>query len=113
MGWQGFLTKLAVVNQPVLGRVWLQPLHNCLWYLITSLGLVVSSIIVVYLLRTKPWQALQSSSQTLLTIIIILGAFDHYWLTQPQTLYLLIFILGDHKGKVGINERYESKTASY
>ena len=70
-----------------------QPIHNIYLLVLSETGIVgfflFGLLIIGNLLRTGNWKLKIS-----FLVIIILGFFDHYWLTQQQTQLLLAIVLG-------------------
>ena len=100
-----FLPALATVQQPLSLGLYMQPVHNILLLVFSELGLVGFSFFFIYLLQTYrrllKWYHLGNSDQLfplilflVLSAILFLGSFDHYWLTIQQGQLLFAFVLG-------------------
>ena len=92
-GWWGFLAKLPQSANLVISRSWLQPVHHVWWGLLGSVGLL--PLIVLFFCYQKIDLVFKTSfkSTVLLVAAILLGSFDHYLITQQQTLVLLFFLI--------------------
>ncbi|NMC36583.1 hypothetical protein GYA49_06075 [Candidatus Beckwithbacteria bacterium] len=92
-GWWGFLAKLPQSANLVLNRSWLQPAHHVWWSLIGSVGLL--PMVILFFYHQKISLVFKSSfkSVALLVTVMLLGSFDHYLITQQQTLVLLFFLI--------------------
>lgn len=70
-----------------------QPVHQVvvLWFVETGL---VGVVVVIYLIKLhahrcdRSWGAL-----TPVFAVVLTGLLDHYWLTQPQNVYLLLLVI--------------------
>jgi hypothetical protein len=73
----------------------LQPIHNSLWLIILSTGLIPIAVftrqIIIYLKK------LDKNSLFLIITLLALGSFDHYLISQQQTLLLSILIFSINK----------------
>ncbi len=72
-----------------------QPIHNSIWLLISSLGLIFIVFFYIYFKENKFTSSLKISSNGfyILIAILLLSSFDHYFITSPQNLFLLAFLL--------------------
>jgi hypothetical protein len=87
VGLGNFLVELPKYQK---SYYWLQPVHNVILLVISETGLFGSLVIIWLLKKIK----LNKSFFWILTVILITGMFDHYWLTLPQNIWLLIIIFG-------------------
>lgn len=67
----------------------LQPVHNALLLITSEIGLI--GLIIIYTLLKK--NKLSTIQQTIVSIFLLTGLFDHYWLTQIQNKTLMIVSL--------------------
>lgn len=90
----GLGNYLVAQNQYVskLSFFFNQPVHNIFLLVIAELGIPVS-LFIFYLIFSYS-KKFSASSLLILTVIIITGFFDHYWLTLQQNMLLLGFIIG-------------------
>jgi O-antigen ligase len=88
-----------IVNLPKFQQgqtLWLQPVHNIYLLVAVETGLV-GLIIFLWLLFLAFKKLLHSHTPILLysyISILLLGFFDHYWLTLQQTQFLFTIVLG-------------------
>ena len=84
---------------PQLAWYDIQPVHNLYLLVITELGLVgfvLFSIIIWQVLRIKNQESRIKENKTILTIlsvILIISFFDHYWWTYTSGVYLFWLII--------------------
>jgi len=75
----------------------LQPVHN-IYLLVASetglIGLVVFMVMVVYLIKKLIKNLSFPSILYALYPILLLGLFDHYWLTLQQNMFLAALVVG-------------------
>jgi len=87
----------------------LQPVHN-IYLLVASetglIGLVVFMVMVVYLIKKLIKNLSYLSILYILYAILLLGLFDHYWLTLQQNMLLAALVVG-----IGIS-RLPKRTSS-
>jgi hypothetical protein len=90
MGWHGFLLQLKNIPA-LLNTKTIQPVHNAIWFLIGTLGIPLSALLAIKLIPKL--KSIKITPRTYpLAAILLLSGFDHYFLTQPQTLLLAILI---------------------
>ena len=69
-----------------------QPVHNIYLLLIAELGLPAASVLIIgflkYLYKIENWKLKIATLSILVT-----GLVDHYWLTLPQNILLLVVML--------------------
>lgn len=74
--------------------VFIEPVHNIFLLFLTEAGLILtflSGVILIPFLK-KLWQ--NETARYVLTVIIITGLFDHYWLTLQQNMLLAPVLFG-------------------
>lgn len=76
------------------GLLLLQPVHNIFLLLFVEHGWIIGGglILVILVLMLKKYLRLNLLFLYILFCIIIIGMFDHYFLTQPQGIFM--FLLG-------------------
>jgi len=91
MGWFGSI----LTHKTASGVETIQPIHNALWELIVSQGILAVAIIrFIYLREIKNITFIKNSSILfILSVLFMLGSLDHYLLTQSQTCYAMLLIL--------------------
>ncbi|OGD72729.1 hypothetical protein A3K29_01105 [Candidatus Collierbacteria bacterium RIFOXYB2_FULL_46_14] len=90
VGLGGFIPSLALhlPGSHLLSEK-LQPVHNLPLLLLSEIGLIGLGIIIL-LIRNKYKKNHYKKILALLAIVIITGAFDHYWWTLPQNKLILL-----------------------
>jgi hypothetical protein len=89
-GWYADIVNLANNHINIDGRFWIQPVHNSWWFLIFSFGILPLLAFCVLFRKKVRFSFLNNNPHCLIILLIlILGSFDHYWITQQQTLILL------------------------
>lgn len=84
------LTNILPTNQLLPSL--LQPVHNLPLLLISEFGLVgLFPLITVYRYKFKNFP---SKNLVVLSLLLVLSVFDHYFYTLPQTKLLLLIVLG-------------------
>jgi len=77
---------------------WLQPVHNLYLLLIAEIGWLGFLIFLWFLVLSYRRILLKKNNRGLLlgalSVILLLGFFDHYWLTLQQNQLLLTILLG-------------------
>jgi len=77
---------------------WLQPVHNLYLLILSETGWLGLLIWLWFLFLTAQRLFLKKSHQEILlaglSVILLLGLFDHYWLTLQQNQLLLTILLG-------------------
>jgi hypothetical protein len=73
---------------------WLQPVHNIFLLLVSEVGLLGLGILIWFLGEYFGEKKIEKEIWWILGIIIVSGMMDHYWLTLPQNMWLLVLILG-------------------
>lgn len=102
VGLGNFLVRLPEFQRNS-GVYWLQPVHNILilaWSQIGTLGLFLGFLFFnKYIgLSLSGGISLRSKNnfvfKIILGVVLISGMVDHYWLTLPQNVWLLVVVLG-------------------
>lgn len=86
VGVGNFLVRLPEykTNSPVF---WLQPVHNIYLLLVSELG-ILGIMALAWISEIKKINYLP------LIAILLTGLVDHYWVTLPQNMWLLVLVLG-------------------
>jgi O-antigen ligase len=93
IGLGNFLVRLPEFQRNS-GFYWLQPVHNIFilaWSQIGVLGLILSFL---FLARNFVWGKINFIFKIIFLVVLISGTIDHYWLTLPQNIWLLVLVLG-------------------
>lgn len=88
VGLNNFIPGLVKVNSQ---NLFLQPVHNSLFYLLSQLGLSIIPLLII-ILKAIQKHLLSSKLSSLILVLLITSLLDHYWFTLPQNYYLLPFI---------------------
>lgn len=96
VGLNNFIPQLPFFWQQFGKTYWLQPVHNIFLLVAAELGLMGLIIFLWFLFLTFRHLLLTNRSSLILIVclILVLGFFDHYWLTLQQTQLLFTIILG-------------------
>ncbi|HSA84490.1 MAG TPA: O-antigen ligase family protein [Patescibacteria group bacterium] len=103
IGFGNFLPELATIATPLPLHAYLQPVHNIFLLILSETGIVGIGVFVWFLTQTyKRLFSLIRKKQALfprlfvvlLSMILILGSFDHYFLTLQQGQLLFALIIG-------------------
>jgi O-antigen ligase len=103
IGFGNFLPELTRVQKPLSPGLYLQPVHNIFLLILTEIGIVGFSFFLWFLFQTykRLFQHVKKTKGfpyrifiVLLTVILVLGSFDHYFLTLQQGQLLFAFIVG-------------------
>ena len=92
VGLGNFLVRLPEF-QKNNGIYWLQPVHNIfilIWSQIGTLGLF---LLFLWLKEKFNWKKINFIFKIIVGVIILSGMMDHYWLTLPQNVWLLVLVL--------------------
>jgi hypothetical protein len=84
VGWNNFLKQLPNFSK---GRL-IQPVHNIFLLILSQLG-IINSFIFVKALKSL----IKKINWKLFLLVGCLGFFDHYFLTLPQNIWILIISL--------------------
>lgn len=103
VGLGNFLPMLATMQRPLPVGLYLQPVHNIFLLVLVEVGVIGLGFFVWFLVKTYkrlfrnvregvvfPYRLFV----VLLSVILILGSVDHYFLTLQQGQLLFSFILG-------------------
>lgn len=96
VGLNNFIPQLPKFWQNTGFTYWLQPVHNIFFLVVAETGLVGLGAFLWLLILTYR-RLLITNNQlliTVLSVILILGLVDHYWLTLQQSQLLFTIILG-------------------
>jgi len=93
VGLGNFLVRLPEF-QKNNGVFWLQPVHNILILILSEIGLFGLFLGWWFLKENFKWRKINWIFKIILGVIIISGMVDHYWLTLPQNVWLLVLVLG-------------------
>jgi len=96
--WFGVGMGNFLVNLPEFQKnnqiFWFQPVHNILLLLISEIGFL-GLMGVFWLLKEKfDYRKWNKETWLILGVIFVSGMMDHYWLTLPQNMWLLVLVLG-------------------
>ena len=99
VGLDNFIPAAAFLQKPVPLGLYLQPVHNIFFLVMTEAGLIGLGLFLWLLAATirrvyKQKSALKSPFAALLIIVLTSGMFDHYWLTLQQGQLLFATIIG-------------------
>jgi len=93
VGLNNFLINLPAYQKPSAPLSYLQPVHNIFLLVMSETGIIGFSFFVWFLIKT--YRRINSYFIIYpLSLIIILGLFDHYFLTLQQGQLLFSFVLG-------------------
>lgn len=97
-GLNNFLIELAQVQKPNNMIFYLQPVHNIFLLVAAQTGILGLVYFIIFLAKTFKkafWKSDLINYKIIIFLsILILGSFDHYFLTIQQGQLLLSFILG-------------------
>ena len=99
VGLGNYLPAVAVIQKP-LSTLYIQPVHNIFLLLLSEIGIIGLLSVLAFLFKTyqrlknPPTNNIKKILLIVLSVILILGLFDHYWLTLQQNQLLLTVILG-------------------
>ena len=99
VGLDNFLPALAPLQKPMPLNLYLQPVHNIFLLIATELGLV--GFMLFCTLFAASYRRISRQDKKVkyflflaLSVILVTGMFDHYWLTLQQGQLLFATILG-------------------
>jgi len=73
---------------------WLQPVHNIYFLILSEMG-IIGLIIFIWILQNSIKNVFSQRSLLLsLLAIMLIGLFDHYFITLPQTSSLMAIVIG-------------------
>jgi len=99
VGLGNFIPTIATIQKPLSLGLYLQPVHNIFLLVTAETGLVGLGFFTWFLWKTyqgimKQESRIKEMLVMALTSILILGLFDHYWLTLQQGQLLFAIIIG-------------------
>ena len=104
VGLNNFIPQLPSYWQQFRMTYWLQPVHNIFLLIAAETGLVGLLIFLWLMVLTYkkliiPKESREASINNYeliiaLSVILVLGLFDHYWFTLQQTQLLLTIVFG-------------------
>lgn len=90
VGLGGYIPSLAkIVPGSFLIHAKLQPVHNTILLAISEVGVLGLGLCLV-IIKKNLKKLLRPQTLGLLALLIITGAFDHYWWTLPQNKLILL-----------------------
>lgn len=93
IGLGNFLVRLPEF-QKNSGIYWLQPVHNILLLAWSQIGVLGLFLGFLWFNKTINWKKMNIIFKLILGVVLISGMVDHYWLTLPQNVWLLVLVLG-------------------
>jgi len=93
VGLGNFLVRLPEF-QKNNGIFWLQPVHNILILAWSEIGILGLSLGFLFFSENFSRKKINLIFKIILGVVIISGMIDHYWLTLPQNVWLLVLVLG-------------------
>ena len=93
VGLGNFLVRLPEF-QKNNGIFWLQPVHNILILIWSEIGTLGLFLLFLLFNKNFVWKKINWIFKIILVVVIISGMVDHYWLTLPQNVWLLVLVLG-------------------
>lgn len=106
VGLYNFLPSLGHIQKPLSPTLYLQPVHNIFLLITAEIGIIGAAFFLWFLLNTYNrllfYLSLREGTMKqslitlliLLSVILILGLFDHFWLTLQQGQLLFALVLG-------------------
>lgn len=103
VGFGNFLPVLATVTNPLPLNLYLQPVHNIFLLVLAETGIIGLIFFLWFLTNTykRLFQKVKKGQGipyrifiVLLSLLLVLGSFDHYFVTLQQGQLLLALILG-------------------
>jgi O-antigen ligase len=93
VGLGNFLVRLPEF-QKNNGIFWLQPVHNILILAWSEIGILGLSLVFLFFSENFSKKKINWIFKVILGVVVISGMVDHYWLTLPQNVWLLVLVLG-------------------
>lgn len=98
-GLYNFLPSLSHIQKPLSSTLYLQPVHNIFLLITAEVGIMGLSFFLLFLFKAFKHLITCHSNNSkvlllILSVILTLGLFDHYWLTIQQAQLLFALILG-------------------
>ena len=99
VGLNNFIPSLSLIQKPLSSTLYLQPVHNIFLLITAEIGIIGLVFFLWFLFKTYNHLIyfrgnIRNTLLILLSVILILGLFDHYWLTLQQGQLLFAIILG-------------------
>jgi O-antigen ligase len=94
VGIGNFLPTLSSLQKPLSVGLYVQPVHNIFFLIAAETGTIGLLFFIWFLQKTYRRKKLSPIFSLVLTELLILGLFDHYWLTLQQGQLLFAFIFG-------------------
>ncbi len=73
---------------------WLQPSHNIFLLLLSEIGILGLLPLFFFLVKKIKEKNFDFLTKIIILVIVGSGMIDHYWLTLPQNLWLLVMLIG-------------------
>lgn len=73
---------------------WLQPSHNIFLLLLSEIGILGLLPLFFFLFKKIKEKNFDFLTKIIIVVIVASGMIDHYWLTLPQNLWLLVMLIG-------------------
>ena len=93
VGLGNFLVRLPEF-QKNNGIFWLQPVHNIFILAWSEIGILGLFLVFLFFSENFSRKKINWIFKIILGVVIISGLVDHYWLTLPQNIWLLVLVLG-------------------
>jgi O-antigen ligase len=103
VGLGNFLPTLSTIQHPFSASTYFQPVHNIYLLVASELGIVGFAFFIFFIFKTYERlrkNALARVCGFMFTAIVVLGFFDHYFLTLQQSQLLFALIVGLSWSKV-------------
>ncbi len=92
-GLGNFLVRLPEF-QKNNGIFWLQPVHNILILLWSEIGILGLFLFFWFFGENFSRRKINWIFKVIFGVVVVSGMVDHYWLTLPQNVWLLVLVLG-------------------
>ncbi|MFA6184557.1 MAG: O-antigen ligase family protein [Candidatus Shapirobacteria bacterium] len=93
VGLGNFLVRLPEF-QKNNGIFWLQPVHNIFILAWSEVGILGLFLMFLFFSENFSRKKINWIFKIILGVVVISGLVDHYWLTLPQNVWLLVLVLG-------------------
>jgi len=91
IGLGNFVVKLPEIQKND-SYFWLQPVHNIGLLLMSEVGFL--GLIWIFLaLSNLNWRRLGYNQKWIWMVVLLTGMSDHYWLTLPQNIWLVLILM--------------------
>jgi O-antigen ligase len=96
VGLNNFLINLPDVQKQLHQSIYLQPVHNIFLLILSQTGVLVFVIFLFVMLKTtlKLFKDRNAYFLVLLLLVLLIGCFDHYFLTLQQGQIMFALLLG-------------------